>query len=281
MAEAKAWREDARVDIRRGVRHQPASPKLADVADEWLAMVRRGTVRNRSGREFKPGTVRNYAQVLRDYIKPELGDIRIAELTRAHVQNLVDELVDTDLSASAVRNALMPLRGICRRALIRGELVANPTHGLELPAVTGKRDRVASAAEAAALLSLLPVADRAIWGTAFYAGLRLGELRALQWLDVDFERRLIHVRHNWDRVEGLISPKSEAGLRVIPIDSRASRSCCRRGRPRLETTAWCSGARPRCRSVRRASSIVPIDCGQPGSRGRSTRTSADTPSRAS
>src|SRR3954447_16952763 len=55
----------------------------------------------------------------------------------------------------------------------------NPTTGLQLPAVRGRRDRVAAPQEAAKLLELVPEGDRAIWGTAMYAGLRRGELLAL------------------------------------------------------------------------------------------------------
>jgi integrase len=79
----------------------------------------------------------------------------------------------------------MPLRAICRRALRNDELTLNPTANLALPAVAGVRDRVASAAEAAALLAALPPEDRALWGTAVFAGLRRGELRALRCHDVD------------------------------------------------------------------------------------------------
>ncbi len=39
----------------------------------------------------------------------------------------------------------------------------------------------------------LPREDRAVWATALYAGLRLGELQALRWSDVDFERGLIRI----------------------------------------------------------------------------------------
>ena len=59
--------------------------------------------------------------------------------------------------------------------------------------------------------------SQAIWATAFYAGLRLGELRALRWCDVDDEDGLIHVRRSWDPKEGEIEPKSEAGTRDIPV----------------------------------------------------------------
>ena len=49
-----------------------------------------------------------------------------------------------------------------------------------------------------------------------YAGLRLGELRALRWEDVDLAEGVIHVRRSYDR-EGDVTPKSEAGHRDVPI----------------------------------------------------------------
>jgi integrase len=48
--------------------------------------------------------------------------------------------------------------------------------------------------------------------------LRLGELQALRWDDVDLRGKEIHVRHGWDeRAKELIEPKSRAGKRVVPI----------------------------------------------------------------
>ena len=59
--------------------------------------------------------------------------------------------------------------------------------------VRGKPYRIATPAAAAKLIAALPVADRAVWGTAFYAGLRLGELRALRWKDVNIAAGKLHV----------------------------------------------------------------------------------------
>ena len=50
-----------------------------------------------------------------------------------------------------------------------------------------------------------------------YAGLRHGELRALQVRDVDLERRRIEVQRGWDQYEGEIEPKSEKGTRLTII----------------------------------------------------------------
>jgi integrase len=57
--------------------------------------------------------------------------------------------------------------------------------------------------------------DAALFATAAYAGLRLGELRALRWRDVDFQKRLIHMRRSYvERAEGV--PKS-GRVRSVPM----------------------------------------------------------------
>jgi integrase len=150
-------------------------------------------------------------------VLPKLGGARLSEIRRIDVQDLADRFCAESLDASTVRNTLMPLRAIFRRALARGEVAVNPTTGLELPAVEGSRDRIASPAEATALLAALPERDRALWATAMYAGLRRGELLALRWEDVDVTAGVIHVERSWDAKEGVIAPKSRAARRTVPI----------------------------------------------------------------
>jgi integrase len=67
------------------------------------------------------------------------------------------------------------------------------------------------------LIELLPLEDRALWATAFYAGLRRGELQTLHCEEIDLARNLIHVRKGWDQEVGEIEPKSEAAKRTIPL----------------------------------------------------------------
>ncbi|MEJ7891405.1 MAG: tyrosine-type recombinase/integrase [Solirubrobacteraceae bacterium] len=216
---AKLWRQDAQVDLRRGAIEAAKPLTVSQAAERWVKGARAGTVRNRSGEIYKPSALRGYEQALRDYILPALGGCRLNELRRGDVQRLADRLVEKGHGASTVRNAFLPLRAICRRAPTRGDININPTIGIELPAVRGKRDRIAGPTEAAQLISALPAADRPIWATALYAGLRLGELQALRWSDVDLARGVIHVTRSWDRGAGLVEPKSRAGIRIVPIAS--------------------------------------------------------------
>jgi integrase len=81
-----------------------------------------------------------------------------------------------------------------------------------------KRDRVASPREAERLLEALPESDRALWASALDAGLRRGELQALDWMSVDMKSGVIRVERSWDDKERLfIEPKSSAGRRAVPI----------------------------------------------------------------
>ena len=104
-----------------------------------------------------------------------------------------------------------------------------------MPAVRGRRERVARPAEAEALLETPPAEQRALWATALYAGLRRGELQALCWHNLDLERGVISVEHSWDRCAGLIEPKSRSGVRRVPIPAALRTQLLahrlRRGRP--------------------------------------------------
>ncbi|MDP9223038.1 MAG: site-specific integrase, partial [Actinomycetota bacterium] len=132
-------------------------------------------------------------------------------------QDLADRLTGEGLAASTVQNTLDPLRVIFRRAIRRDVVAVDPTEHLELRRPKGQRDRIATPAEAVALLRALPDFERVLWATAFYTGLRRGELRALRWGDIDLPGRVMHVRRGWDDMEGEQDGKSDAAERDVPI----------------------------------------------------------------
>jgi len=216
-AAALVWREDARVDLRRGVLVAPKPTTLRQVGDRWLEDAGKGNVRNRSGDRYKPSSLRGYEQALREYIYPAIGGVKLQDLRPSDVQKLADDLVAKGLNPSTVRNALLPLRAICRRAIRQGDLSVNPTTGVEIPAVRGRRTRVIPPTEAQLLIRTAPPEDQVLWATAFYAGLRRGELQALRWQDVDLAKGVINVERSWDQKQGLVDPKSSAGRRRVPI----------------------------------------------------------------
>jgi integrase len=191
---------------------------VQDAADELVAGMESGRVRTRSGDLYKPSAIRSYEAALRDHVVPRLGRTRVADVQHRDIQRIADDLLVKGRDPSTVRNALMPLRVIFRRAVEDGDLVVNPCAHLRLPAVRGRRERIAPPEEAHQLLAALPERDRSVWATALYAGLRRGELMALRWENVDLAAGVIRVERSYDdkgRVE--IEPKSRAGRRMVPI----------------------------------------------------------------
>ena len=219
--EAKAWRHEqlelASIDRLRA----PSRLSLAEAGSRWVEMARDGQIRNRSGRRYKPSALRTIETDLRLHLAPRLGTRSMGGVTRADLQRLVGRWLAAGRSPSKIRSIINAARVLWRDLdLITGhdnELLIDPTRGLRLPASTGRRERIATPDEARRLIEALPPRDRALWATAMYAGLRHGELRALQVRDIDLKRRRINVKRGWDQYEGEIDPKSEKGTRSTII----------------------------------------------------------------
>jgi integrase len=216
-AEAKSWRADALAATKARSLRTPSQITVEQAAWLWLEAARSGAVRDRSGHHYKPGTLREYGRALVLRVLPEFGGVRLSELTRAELQDFVDGLLARKLAASTIRNTMNPLQAIYRHAVRRELVVVNPTREIDLPAARGRREKIATASQAARLIAAVPDSDRAIWATAFYAGLRRGELQALRCSDIDLGRSEITVERSWDQYEGPIAPKSKAGVRTVPI----------------------------------------------------------------
>ena len=219
---AKLWRQDALVAVRAG--ELTATPKgartVADALEKLIAGMKDGSVLDRSGRRYRPVTIRNYAADVRNVLAPALGHLRLGEVKRGDVQRLVDRLHADGLTGSTIRNKLDPLRVVFRRAVQDEEVATNPATTLRLPALAHRPKRIADPDRAATLLDALPDGERALWATAFLGGLRMGELRALPVDGVDFDAGLIRVEKGWDDVEGEQDPKTAAGVRTIPLVGR-------------------------------------------------------------
>jgi integrase len=143
VAEARACRAEAKVALSGGTMRAPTRTTLIQAAEHWLAAAKAGVVRTRSGEPFKPSALRAYEQVLRARVLPKLGHMRLSSLTRNVLQDFADELIADGLAPSTVRNSVLPLRAIYRRAVARAEVLVNPTHGLTMPVARARRERVA------------------------------------------------------------------------------------------------------------------------------------------
>jgi integrase len=214
---ARQWREEARVSLRAGKLTADRGPTLREAVDAWLDGLRSGAITNRSGDRYKPAAIRQYGHNLELRVLPELGDVRLGEVTPRDLQGLIDAMVEAKRAPATIDSAMTPLKALYRRAVARGDVRTNPTLGLEKPAVRAPERLIVTPQQAGQMIAALDGADRALWAVAFYTGLRRGELIGLRWEDVDLATGVVHVRRGWDAVEGPIAPKSRQGKRKVPI----------------------------------------------------------------
>jgi integrase len=217
LHEAKTWRTQLLAAKTHRRLRAPSKITLRDAAEEYLQGMRNGSVTPRGGQTYKPSTIRSYEYSLGLHVLPHLGGRRVADLTTGDIQRLVERMRREGNAGTTIANAVNPLRAIYRRLVVLGRVNDNPTRGAVLPTRRSSRLHAGDPADAARVIVAMDERDRCVWALAFWAGLRLGELRALRWGDVDERAGVLHVRRSWDAEEGEIEPKSSAGVRDIPI----------------------------------------------------------------
>jgi integrase len=218
LSAAKKWRRDYLTAMEAGTLAPRSTKTVQEVAAEFIAGAKTGAVRSRKGRPYESSTIRGYERCLRLRVIPTIGHLRITDVARRDLQRFADDLLANGLDPATVVKTMNPVQAIFRRLTQREELLTNPAADLDLPKGTQRRERIASPEEAADLLAALPASERALWATAFYAGLRRGELRALRVSDLDMATGVIRVERAWDDEEGeKHGGKSDAARRRVPI----------------------------------------------------------------
>src|SRR4051812_47148650 len=111
----------------------PDGITVAAAIEEFVAAAEGGRAVNRSGRPYKPSAFRDLRGILEYHIAPELGEIRLRDVRRRHVQALVDRLAADQLSESRIRSVISALRGLYGYAIEQGYAEFNPADALVMP----------------------------------------------------------------------------------------------------------------------------------------------------
>lgn len=161
----------------------------------------------------KPSSVKAAKSHLKTYIRKHLGKVLLHELTPQIQQNFVT-LLSQKVSRKTVLNVLGTLSSMMRTAKSWGYCTRPVTAGeLALPAdKIHNQPRFFSGDEARKIITVASDPWRTMFAVAAMTGLRVGEVVALQKTDLDFERRMIHVRRSawYGRVQTVKSKASAA-----------------------------------------------------------------------
>jgi integrase len=206
-------------DVQQGI--APADDR--QLLGGWLTQYVDGL----EAQKVSDGTLVRYRGVLRNYLIPQFGKMRLSQLQPQHVKVYQDDLSRRGFSASSITIHRTVLGGAIKQAVAFGMLSRNVVALVKPPRenkdTTG---RMLTPVEARALLDSIR-GDRleAFYLVLLTAGLRRGEALGLRWADLDLDRpngSTLHVRQQLQWPGGLatlVPLKSRRSVRSIPLPS--------------------------------------------------------------
>ncbi|UPW85129.1 tyrosine-type recombinase/integrase [Lysinibacillus sp. Ag94] len=173
---------------------------------------------------WKPTTERNHNYVMRQYISDSIGHIKIKNVNNIVVQkDLIDPLIMKGFKEGTIMSIFRRMNAIFTFA-IKNEILdrkkfsspnlSRATESIKRNALS--IDEITNVLETAR--TKYKITHYACLSLLFLTGMRVGELRALQWeTDIDFENNIIHINKTKDRY-GSRTPKTKNSYRKFPMN---------------------------------------------------------------
>lgn len=181
---------------------------VGELLTEWLASV---------SKKLEPETFELYSRYVRTTWRPRFGAHLLVDLTAARLEEWIGEQTT---SRKRILNLLTPLRQALRFAVHPKKYVTvDPIARLQITRPPGIKPETIdpfAVAEIDAVTAVLEAARANMIQFWVWTGLRMGELIALSWNDIDFDRGVARVRMS-ARGSRRKSPKTQAGLRDVKL----------------------------------------------------------------
>lgn len=198
---------------------------------EWLNLWLDNAVKPTS----KSRTHERYKEIINGHIIPKLGEYELYELTPLILQKYVTELLQNGnlitgkgLSANTVNTVITVLQNSLKSAVVFGELQEYTSYGIKRPKAHESEVACFTLVEQRKIeYEVLHGKKDKLFGIVLclYTGLRIGELLALTWEDIDFVKGMLYVTkscHYGKSENGIFErrteqPKTPTSRRTIPI----------------------------------------------------------------
>lgn len=187
----------------------------------------------------KKSTIAKYQNIIEAHILSELGDVLVSSLTSNTINVFLDKKLksgkkgsDQGLSASYVRSMAVVIESALKFAQSEGFCAALSSPIVKPPIKKTQLNILSIDVQSVLEQFLLNDMDATKLGVyiVLQTGLRLGEICALKWEDIDLESRIINIQNTVTRVRCddcgntkskliIDSAKTESSIRKIPISS--------------------------------------------------------------
>lgn len=187
------------------------SVAFVDLAEEWWRVVK--------ALRLRPASVHSQRSILKVHILSFFPPQQLARAIRyKDLQSCVDAM--QGMARDTIAHVISMLKGICRYAVSEGAMAADYSSALCFPVTSAPAPRSALTADQAASLrsSIGTMPVHIALALLYYCGLRTGEALGLQWADVDFKSRRLHVLRQLNRrTRSIAETKTESSVRWVDM----------------------------------------------------------------
>jgi integrase len=211
-------RRDAEVILSNKLRHLNSAnyhPRsccsLRDFVEEW---------KTQALPALKYASQQHYEYVIDTHLLPVFGNVQLRLISREGIQNLLVGKLKQSLSWRTVKHIRTTLGTILGAAEFWGYIEDNPVRKTRLPRRGPQPEKtVLSPEQLYSLLQRLPEPSKSLVWLLVLTGLRIGELLALRWQDVDLSAGLLRVSRTL--YEGHFDePKTRSSNRTVPLSAK-------------------------------------------------------------
>lgn len=212
--DAELYLKETDVQISRDSYVRKNTLTVSDVATYWLRYL--------ENKDIKYNTLRGYKVNVNNHIIPSIGNIYIQKLTSYNINDMIVDLKKKGLEATTIRYVLRNLNQIIKFSINRMWLYKSPMEEIDIPTSTNFQSKPYSFNELKCLIDVSKGTDfEYIIRIEAETGLRIGELLALTWSDIDFVNNTISINKTivYEVGKGCTSssPKSNKSNRTIPV----------------------------------------------------------------
>lgn len=196
-------------DVFKGIYQEIPDVGMKEFSEKWLE-AKKGDVRLQ--------TYLGYKGHFKHKINPYFGNRMLKSITTEEIEKFKGYLAECGISPATIAKYLLTLKMALKTAVIWGYLVKNPAEYVKRPHSNKYQPSFLTYDEMRKLIEATPIKHKTLIATAAFTGVRLGELLALKWDDVDFTNRRIFIHRTLQQGK-FYDPKAPASRRAIDIPS--------------------------------------------------------------
>lgn len=221
LQDCRKWVADMQFEMEHGNALRSDNPTVETWFDYWYEKLKKPF--------WKPSTQSNNLTKWIKHIKPVIGDMLIQDVRPINCGEVFEIMSEKGLKWKTMKGVRELMHSLFESAVENHFISSNPiTKSVQVPGKIEEKIRFLSVQEQKDFIERTKkTANYNFFAFALQTGMRVSEILALTWDDVDFEQNTISVNktlfRDTDKEIKIGSPKSKTSIRIVPMTEEAKR----------------------------------------------------------